>query len=98
MNIYLKIALPGMLAAGVALAGDTPFRCGSRIINTGMSRDEVQASCGVPTRHRKEFRDVRSPNNLVLGQTEVDFWTYEAYSATRLLVFVDGRLQSIDRM
>jgi hypothetical protein len=93
----LPAVLAASLVAGSALAGGTPFRCGSRIIDTGMTRAEVRAACGAPTSQRTDFQDVHSANNRVLGATEVDHWVYDSYSATRLLVFVDDRLQSIGR-
>ena len=40
---------------------------------------------------------MRSDKNRVLGTTEIDRWTYESYSATRVLVFLDDKLQSIER-
>lgn len=100
MNRYSRSSLVlcvGVLLPGAATADDGPFRCGSRIIDNGMTLDQVFQACGAPTSQRVEYRDVRSANNRVLGTTEIQRWTYAAYSATRVLVFVDDRLQSIER-
>jgi Protein of unknown function (DUF2845) len=86
----------GCLLVGTATA-DGPFRCGSKIIDVGMTQAEVLEYCGAPTMKRTEIQDVRGPNNRVLGTTEIHRWTYESYSATRALVFVEDKLQSIER-
>lgn len=77
---------------------DENFRCGSRIIYYGMTPAQVAQYCGEPTTETIDLQRVRSPNNQVLGTTEVRRWTYQSYSANRLLVFVDGKLQSIRRL
>jgi Protein of unknown function (DUF2845) len=90
-------AIAGSLVVVAAMA-DGPFHCGSKIIDVRMTRAEVLQYCGAPTSKTTEFRDVRSSNNRILGTTEIHRWTYESYSATRVLVFVDERLQSIERL
>ncbi len=87
----------GSQLAATAIA-DGPFRCGSKIIDVGMTLGEVLEYCGEPNSKTTEFQDVRSSNNRILGTTEIHRWTYESYSATRVLVFVDSELQSIERL
>jgi hypothetical protein len=79
---------------GVALADNT-FRCGNRLIEPGMTRAEVLALCGEPTSKSVEVQDVRSGTRVV-GKTEIQRWTYEAYSATRVLVFDQDTLKVIE--
>jgi hypothetical protein len=42
-----------------------------------------------------DVQDVRSGNRVV-GTTEVHRWTYESYSGTRVLVFDQDKLRSIE--
>jgi hypothetical protein len=77
-----------------ALADDT-FRCGNRLIEPGMTRAEVLGLCGEPTSTSVEVQDVRSGTRVV-GKTEVQRWTYESYSATRVLVFDQDTLKAIE--
>jgi hypothetical protein len=60
-----------------------------------MTRAEVLALCGEPTSKSVEVQDVRS-GTRVMGKTEVQRWTYEAYSATRVLVFDQDTLKVIE--
>lgn len=89
-----------IIAASLAITAiaDENFRCGSRIVYYGMTPAQVTQYCGEPTTETIDMQRVRSPNNQVLGATEVRRWTYQSYSANRLLVFVDGKLQSIRRL
>jgi hypothetical protein len=87
-------ALCCSLAVGPALA-DEAFRCGSRLIEAGMSQKEVLKSCGAPTSKTVEVQDVRSGNRVV-GKTQVQRWTYASYSATRVLVFDQDTLKAIE--
>ena len=79
---------------GTAVA-DESFRCGSKIIEVGMTQSDVLAHCGAPTSKAVEEQDVRSGNQVV-GKTELHRWTYDSYSATRVLVFDQDRLISIE--
>jgi hypothetical protein len=91
----LAIIVAGLPAAAIA---DETFRCGSRLVYYGMTPAQVAQYCGDPTTETVDMQRVRSPNNQLLGTTEVRRWTYQSYSAKRLLVFVDGKLQSIRRL
>ena len=46
---------------------------------------------------RTDEQEVRGPNNRILGINHVHKWKYESYSATRMLTFVEDKLQSIER-
>lgn len=56
---------------------------------------EVLGLCGEPTSKTVEIQDVRSGPRVV-GQTEVQRWTYESYSAIRVLVFDQDTLKAIE--
>jgi len=84
------------LAPAPALADNRPFRCGSKIIYVGMTRASVFDHCGEPTKKSTELREVRSDKNQVLGVTEIERWLYDSYGATRVLVFLDDKLQTIE--
>jgi Protein of unknown function (DUF2845) len=96
LSMGICIAL-GALANGGALADDGPFYCGSKIIDVGMTKAEVLARCGEPTSESFEDREVRDSKSRVLGMTRTDRLKYESYTATRMLVFVDEKLQTIER-
>jgi hypothetical protein len=78
-------------------AQDGPFYCGSKIIDVGMTTEQVRSYCGIPTSESTEGREVRDNKSRVLGVTRIDRWKYASYNATRMLVFIDGKLQSIER-
>lgn len=81
------------VAALPAVAGDN-FRCGSKIIVTGMTQAEVLEYCGPPAQESEETVPVRSGNQVV-GETRSHRWTYQSYGATRVLVFDQDVLKSI---
>jgi len=82
-------------AAPAAASGDT-LRCGSKIVSTGMSMDEVRKYCGEPTSQRVEEIPVRS-GGRVTGTTEMHYWTYRRGSGQKpaTLEFDQDRLVSI---
>lgn len=88
---------------GLALLGgsieigraDDALRCGNQLVQPGMTRAEVQQLCGEPTAKHEEVRDVRSGGRVV-GKTTVHRWTYTTYSKTRVLVFDQDVLKSIE--
>lgn len=84
----------GSVLVGTAVA-DESFHCGSKIMEVGMTQAEVIEHCGDPTSRAVEVQDVHSGNRVV-GKTELHRWTYESYSATRVLVFDQDRLISIE--
>ncbi len=90
----VSLALIGTAFVHMAVAEET-FRCGSKLIETGMTMQDVLNYCGQPASQTVETQDVRSGNQVV-GKTELHRWTYESYSATRVLVFDQDRLMSIE--
>lgn len=74
---------------------DATFRCGSKLVEVGMTQAEILEHCGEPSSKSVEVQDVRSGTQVV-GKTEVQRWTYESYQATRVLVFDQERLRSIE--
>ena len=72
------------------------FRCGSKIVDTGISMAEVKKLCGNPSSASVEEQDVRSGNRVV-GKTEVHTWRYNRGSGqnTAVLVFDQEKLMSI---
>jgi hypothetical protein len=90
----VPVALLLGLTASAALS-DGDFRCGSRIITTGMTQSQVLDACGEPATRDVEDVDVRSGNQVV-GRTAVWRWTYEYSGTTRVLVFDQDTLKSIE--
>ena len=83
------------LTAGPAAARDT-LRCGSKIVNTGITMDEVRKFCGEPTSKRVEEVPVRS-GNRVTGTTDMHYWTYRRGNSQKpaTLLFDKDTLVSI---
>ena len=84
------------IGIGPAAASSETLRCGSKIIITGMSMDEVRKFCGSPTSQRSEEIPVRS-GNRVTGTTEMHYWTYRRGSGQKpaTLKFDQEKLVSI---
>ena len=87
------LVLSAIAAAGAAVADDT-WRCGSKLVEIGMTRTEVLQYCGTPTEQAEEEIPVRN-NSQVGSKTTKYRWTYRSYSATRVLVFDQDKLMSI---
>jgi hypothetical protein len=92
-NKFLIIAVSLMLAAPVSAE---TLRCGSKIVDVGMSMDEVKKYCGKPSSTAIEEHDVRSGNRVV-GKTELHIWRYNRSSgqSTAVLEFDREKLMSI---
>ena len=88
------VVLSVVSAAGVAVA-DSSFRCGSKLIAVGMTQSEVLQYCGAPKSKMEEELPVLNGSHQVVGRTMKYQWTYESYSATRVLVFAEDKLVSI---
>jgi hypothetical protein len=97
MTISLSRVTLVLVSALVAHASsaDETIRCGSKIITTGMTRAEVQQYCGKPASEAVENVDVRSGKRVV-GKTKVYHWTYEIAGTTKVLVFDQDTLKSIE--
>jgi len=70
-----------LLTTQTAAARDT-LRCGSKIVNTGITMDEVRQMCGEPSSERTEEVPVRS-GTRVTGMTEFHYWTYSRGSGQK---------------
>ena len=92
---YRPWALALMLLCAAPAVADGAFRCGSKLVELGMTQSEVLAQCGEPTSKDVEVDDVRSGPQVV-GKTVVSRWTYEAYSATHVLMFDGDKLVAIE--
>ncbi len=80
----LILLLLAMLGIDAAIAQET-LRCGSKIVTTGMSMDEVRKYCGAPTSSEIEEHDVRA-GPRVIGKTELHIWRYRRASGQRTAV------------
>jgi len=78
------------------LASAETLRCGNKIVDTGMSMDDVRKFCGKASSEAVEEHDVRSGNRVV-GTTQVHIWTYNRASGqdAAVLAFDQGKLLSI---
>ncbi len=72
------------------------LRCGSKIVQTGMSMAEVKKYCGNPSSTSIEEHDVHAGPRVV-GKTEIHTWRYNRASGQRtaVLVFDEEKLMSI---
>jgi hypothetical protein len=96
------LTLATLLVATAVPAADDVFRCGSKLIDTSVSMDEVSARCGKPTQRTVEEipQQVRRANGstYVAGTVVVETWTYDRGSSSfpAVLRFEDGKLVSIE--
>ena len=102
MHTRIALALFGICAAASAAAADDTFHCGSKLVDTTMSRDEIRRSCGEPTSTTEEDipQQVRRANGTtyVSGTIHVETWTYDRGSSKfpAVLRFEDGKLVRIE--
>ena len=78
-----------------ASAEDT-LRCGSKIVQTGMTMEEVKKYCGNPSSTSIEEQDVHAGPRVV-GTTQIHTWRYNRASGQRtaVLEFDQEKLMSI---
>ncbi len=93
--IPLILAAACLLPAGRSLADDTWNCGGAKIIEIGMTQDEVLESCGPPTSKAVDEQAQRDGKYYV-GTVPFERWTYSSYSSTRVLTFDQGKLISIE--
>lgn len=84
-----------LIAAAGSAHADDDFRCSGRIVKAGMTDAAVLQACGAPESRQSETQDVRSGNRVV-GKTVIWRWTYTIAGRTRVLVFDQGTLKSIE--
>ena len=77
-------------------SADDTLRCGSKIVQTGMTMEEVKKYCGNPSSTAIEEQDVHAGPRVV-GKTQVHFWRYNRGSGQRtaVLEFDQQKLMSI---
>jgi hypothetical protein len=92
---------PGIFAvltitAAAAFASGESLRCGSKIVDIGMSMAQVEKFCGKPSSTRTEQHDVHAGNRVV-GTTQLHNWTYDRASGQNaaVLEFDQEKLLSI---
>lgn len=81
--IQRSLILATLLFCSVASA--ETLRCGNKIVDTGMSMQEVRKYCGNPSSSSIEEQDVRSGNRVV-GKTQIHIWRYKRASGQRTAV------------
>lgn len=94
--MYFKtLLLAGLIVIAAPVSAET-LRCGSKIVDVGLTMDEVRKYCGKPSSTTVEEQDVRSGNRVV-GKTELHIWHYNRSSgqATAVLEFDQDKLISI---
>jgi Protein of unknown function (DUF2845) len=74
------------LACSPRSVADTPLRCGNKLVDVGMTMDEILQHCGEPAEREIEQHDVRSGGRVV-GKTQLSRWTYRQWGGTRVLEF-----------
>ena len=92
---YRILALAAFLLIGTSANAES-LRCGSKIVDVGMSMDEVRKYCGTPSSTEVEEHDVRAGNRVV-GKTQLNIWRYNRSSGqkTAVLEFDQEKLMSI---
>ena len=75
MNKFAALLLVASLAVFDHADAQTA-RCGGKIVQIGMTADEVLKYCGPPTRQEVEEQDVRSGGRVV-GVTYLQRWIYD---------------------
>ena len=102
MRVALMTLMTFLLSAGVA--ADETIRCGSHIVQSSMSVEEILSKCGEPTSKDKREEEVRARNlNGALvktGTSIIEEWTYDRGSraAPIRIRIVDGKVRSIERI
>ena len=91
-----KALLVAALILSAVTASAETLRCGSKIVDVGMSMAEVNKYCGNPSSKTVEEHDVRSGNRVV-GKTQLHIWRYNRSSGQNaaILEFDQDRLMSI---
>ena len=84
-----------LVCASLAVSAQSAMRCGSKIIDVGMTMAEVVRHCGEPASREVEEHDVRAGNRVV-GTTQLNRLTYrQSGSITRMLEFDQDKLIAI---
>ena len=94
-RLAIAVAMVAALAAAAVARADDTARCGSRVISIGMSKSDVRDACGAPSDSEDITQPVRSGNQVV-GETVQSRWTYASDTVTKVFVFDQDRLISIE--
>ena len=91
----MTVLIAFLFLATSVVAEDT-LRCGGKIVQTGMTMEEVKKYCGNPSSTAIEEQDVHAGPRVV-GKTQIHFWRYNRASGQRtaLLEFDQQKLMSI---
>jgi len=101
MSARSVVAIACVLAASTAYADDV-MRCGTVIVDVGMTTGQVVAKCGEPVSKEVETAPVKrrtaSGGVMTSGTTSIERWTYDrGYGQfPALLTFEQGKLKSIE--
>jgi len=92
---FTAFTLLAILLVATSASAET-LRCGSKIVDVGMSMDQVRKFCGKPSSTSVEEQDVRAGNRVV-GKTQLHIWRYNRSSGQRtaILEFDQEKLMSI---
>ena len=90
------ILLVAFLFLASSAGAEDSLRCGSKIVHTGMTMEEVKKYCGNPSSTAIEEQDVHSGPRVV-GKTQIHIWSYNRASGQRtaVLEFDQQKLMSI---
>jgi hypothetical protein len=102
MSAQSVAAIACLLVAGSTASADDVMRCGTAIVDVGMTAGQVVAKCGEPTSKEVETAPVKrrtaSGGVTTTGTTSIERWTYDrGYGQfPALLTFEEGKLKSIE--
>jgi hypothetical protein len=105
---FREASVPMLSVAALLLplsAGAETFRCGKWLVTEELTLDELTQKCGAPTSRESKTEDikVRNRNNGLMiktGETTTERWTYDrgTGAAPMVVIIVDGRIKSIERL
>jgi hypothetical protein len=86
-------------------AGAETFRCGKWLVTPEITVEELIQKCGSPTSRESKTEDikVRNRNNGLMiktGETTTERWVFDrgSQAAPMVVIIVDGRIKSIERL
>lgn len=100
----LSAALTAVLGAALfsTISGaDEPMRCGSSLITSEATLEELVQKCGEPASKKVTEEDIRAANagggTRKIGTTLTEVWTYDrgTRSFDMVVTIIDGKIKSI---
>lgn len=100
----LSAALTAVLAAALFSAisrADEPMRCGSSLITSEATLEELVQKCGEPASKKVTEEDIRAANagggTRKVGTTLTEVWTYDRGTRAFAMevTIIDGKIKSI---